>query len=39
MGEAAYELARERYDARRNAAAIVTLYDAILGGAFTEAGR
>jgi glycosyltransferase involved in cell wall biosynthesis len=39
MGEAAYELARERYDARRNAAAIVSLYDAILGGAFAEAGR
>lgn len=39
MGEAAYALARERYDARRNAAAIVTLYDAILDGASGEPGR
>jgi glycosyltransferase involved in cell wall biosynthesis len=39
MGEAAYEVARERYDARRNAAAIVSIYDAILGGASVEAGR
>jgi len=32
MGEAAYRRARERFDAKRNGAATIALYDEILGG-------
>jgi len=30
MGDAGYNLARERYDARRNASAVIAIYDSIL---------
>ena len=31
IGEAAYDAARERFDARRNAASVVSVYDTLLG--------